>query len=506
MSNRSWPNTSASTAVEAAQKHIAPKMNMDIHIDNHYQSKIYTTSSTVSGHVKVTTSHHDVPFDRVQVLLVGTSKTRIDAINIPQATSHTFLKLTMPVPDSYYPEPRCFEAGKTYTIPFHFVIPQHLTLNACSHRIPNDALKENHLRLPPSLGDWDRDDFTPHMSRITYCVRARVYHRDTEGKSVQAMETSHDIKVIPVVAEDAPLNICPQDKLYAMSKSKSLRKSILSPKLGKVTVSANQPAPAMISSDGHSISPTTAQLDLVFEPTSNDSQPPKVVGVTSKITAVTYYSAGGINQYPNLKDWARTFGGDGRGAYSSSIPIPATPIGNAAWSHHLTTQGRRDSGYDSEIRYESDHSANGRQTPSSGHDSRKRNNNSSSSKGAPYYYAMKVQVPVQLPAAKRQFVPTFHSCISSRVYVLWMAVTLSVLAGTSSTVTVGVPLQIGVGPREGGRVDATGLPTFEAAMEDAAFEVDAYLQPRTLSVPDIEFRSELPGYPEPRQNQLAQRA
>ncbi|TGJ80955.1 hypothetical protein E0Z10_g7809 [Xylaria hypoxylon] len=503
MPNRSWSTAQASTAVESAQKYTSPKINMDIHIDNHYQSRIYTTSSTVSGHVKVTTSHHDVPFNRVQVLLLGTSKTRIDAINIPQATSHTFLKLTMPIPDSYYPVPRCFGAGTTYTIPFHFVIPQHLTLNACGHRNPNDALKENHLRLPPSLGDWDKDDLTPYMSRITYCVRARVHHRDAEGQSVPGMEASHDIKVIPVVAEDAPLNITTQDKLYVMSKSKSLRKSIISPKLGKVTVSANQPAPAMISSDGHSISPTTAQLDLVFEPTSNESQPPKVVGVTSKVTAVTYYSAGGINQYPNLKNWARSFGADGRGAYSNSISIPATPVGNAAWSQLLTAQGRRDSGYDSEIRYESDQSANGRQPPSWGHDSHKRNNNN---KGAPYYYAMKVHVPVQLPACKKQFIPTFHSCISSRVYVLWMTVTLSTLVGTSSTVTVGVPLQIGVGSREDGRVDATGLPTFEAAMEDAALEIDAYLRPRTMSVPNVEFNSQLPGYPEPRHNRVTQRA
>ncbi|KAI1132316.1 arrestin [Nemania abortiva] len=492
MSSRPWPTSQALTAAE-------PAINMDIHIDNHYQSKIYTTSSTVSGHVKVS-APHDVHFDKVQILLLGTSRTRIDAVSIPQATSHTFLKLTMPVPDSYYPEPRRFEAGTTYTIPFHFVIPQHLTLNACNHQIPNDALREQHLRLPPSFGDWEKDDFTPHMSRITYCVRARIYHENTDDKGAKTTEVSHNIKVIPMVAEDAPLSITKQDKMYVMSKTKRLRKSILSSKLGKLTVSANQPAAAMISTDGHCITPTTAQLDLVFEPTSNESQPPKIVGVTSKITAVSYYSAGGINQYPNLRDWARSFGGDGRGAYTSSVPLPATPVENAAWHQHLTAQARRDSGYDSGAHSESDHSPNGRQDSSSGHDSRTRNG-----KGAPYYYAAKVQVPVQLPASKKQFVPTFHSCICSRVYVLWMTVTLSALVGTSSTVTLGVPLQVGAGPRGGARVDSTGLPTFEAAMEDAALEVDAYLQPRTLSVPDIQFCSELPGYPSLRGDRAAQR-
>ncbi|KAI0441177.1 arrestin [Xylaria telfairii] len=493
MSIRLLPNNQVSTVVESVQRQ---KINMDIHIDNHYQSKIYTTSSTVSGHVKVNSSH-DVRFDKVQILLLGTSRTRLDAINVPQATSHTFLKLMMPIPDSYYPELRRFEAGTTYTIPFHFVIPQHLTLNACSHA-PSDALKEHHLRLPPSIGDWGKDDFTPHMSRITYCVRARVYHEDSDGKSAKAMETSHDINVIPIVVEDPPIPITQQDKMYVMSKSKTLRKSIISPKLGKVTISANQPAPAMISSDGHCITPTTAQLNLVFEPTSNASQPPRIVGVTSKVTSVTYYSSGGVNQYPNLKDWGRSFGSDGRGAYSSSVPLPTTPVKSAPWEQRLTSQGRRDSGYDSGLHSDSERSANGRQSPA---DSQKRGR-----KAAPYYYTTKVDVPVELPTGKKQFVPTFHSCITSRVYVLWMTVTLSPLAGMNSTITLGVPLQVGAGPVEDGRVDSTGLPTFEAAMEDASLEIDAYLQPRTMSVPDIEFRSQLPGYAEFQGNRVAQRS
>ncbi|KAI1145127.1 arrestin [Nemania diffusa] len=499
MSTRSWPSRQVLTAVEPAQRHNAPKINMDIHINNHYRSKIYTTSSTVSGHVSVSASH-DVQFDKVQVLLLGTSRTRIDAVSIPQATSHTFLKLTMPVPDSYYPETRRFEAGTTYTIPLHFVIPQHLTLNACSHHVPNDALREQHLRLPPSLGDWEKDDFTPHMSRVTYCVRARIHHDDSDAKGAKTTETSQNIKVIPMVAEDAPLSVSKQDKMYVLSKSKKLRKSILSPKLGKIIVSANQPAAAMISSDGHCVAPTTAHLDLVFEPTSNEAQPPKIVSVTSKVTAVTYYSAGGINQYPNLKDWARSFGSDGRGAYTSSVQLPATPVENATWKQQLTAQERRDSGYDSGVHSDCDCQPNSQQTSSSSY-----NDEKCGDKGAPYYYRAKLQVPIQLPTTK-QFIPTFHSCICSRVYVLWVTVTLSALVGSSSTVTLGLPLQVGVGPRGGSQVDSTGLPTFEAAMEEASLEVDAYLRPRTLSVPDIQFCSELPGYPELRSNRAAQNA
>ncbi|KAI0144325.1 arrestin [Xylariaceae sp. FL1272] len=459
---------------------------MVVHIDNHYQSKIYTTSSVVSGHIEVNV-HQDVDFSLLQILLLGTSRTRIDAVSIPQATSHTFLKLTMPIPREFYPEPRRFEAGSIYTIPFHFVIPDQLTINACSHHVSNETLKEQHVRLPPTLGTWDKDDFAPLMSRVTYQIRARAYNDNAEGQSVKAMEATQEIKVLPVVPEDAPLVVSKHDKLYAMSKTKTLRKSILSAKSGKITLSAKQPRPVMLNYDTRSAGIPLAELDLVFQPTSNESQPPKITSVSSKISAVTYYSAGGVNQYPNLKDWSRSYGSEGRGSYTGSVSLPTASIENVSWKQHISEQARRDSGYCSEMLTDSDQAA----AVSSGQGRRARAN-----KGAPYYYAAKIQLPIDVPVSKRQFVPTFHSCITSRVYVLSMTVTLSTSTGSSTNMTLSVPLQVGVAPQRGSLVDATGLPTFEAAMQDAELEIDPFTQSRAMSVPNITFQSELPGYAE----------
>ncbi|KAI2635328.1 arrestin [Xylaria nigripes] len=492
MANRSRPTHSqASTLVMPTRKCVIPKVEMKLHIDSHYRYKVYTTGSFVSGHVDVSASQ-DTGIHEIQIFLLGVSNTRVDNVNIPQAASHIFLKLTMPIPDSSYPTARLLHAATTYTIPFHFVIPQHLTLNACNHRVINESLKENHLRLPPSVGNWDKDDFAPHMSRVSYCVRARTYDKKEAGSKAPVLgEVLQDIRVIPLTAEDAPLSITEHDKLYVMTKSRMLRRSILSPKLGNVTLSAHQPAPAMISSNGHCITPTTALIDLVFEPASIECHPPRITGVASKITAVTYYSAGNVHQYPNLRDWICAFGSNGRGLYSSSVALPTATVEINNWEKRIAARRRQDSGYDSDPISDTDHSANGRPQHPPG---RKHNNKSS-----PYNYVVKLRVPVKLPVAKKQFIPTFHSCITSRVYVLGMTVTLSAPAGKGSSISLAVPLQIGVGPREGPRVDATGLPTFEAAMEDAALDVDvdvdAYLQPRTIRAPDIEFHSALPGYP-----------
>ncbi|KAH9897134.1 hypothetical protein F4778DRAFT_245385 [Xylariomycetidae sp. FL2044] len=501
-------NRYASVGPYSRRMSIIPKPSLNIHIENHYRSKTYTTSSPVSGYITITPPH-DVRFDAIQILLLGTSRTRVDAVVIPQATSHTFLKLIMPIPESSYPSPRILEAGRAFKVPFHFIIPQHLTLNACNHNVCNDDVHDHHLRLPPSIGGWERDDMAPHMSRVTYSVKARVVrNEDVDGLPVKLMEAGQEIKVLPVVPEDAPLNITKFDKLYTMSKSKALRKSILSSKTGKVTVSASQPSAAMLSPDGVTATPSTLKLDLQFEPTSGNSQPPKVTSISTKVTAVSYFSASGINHYPNLREWNKSFGGEGRGAYSTSVSISSKSIDGVHWRQQpappLVSQTRRDSGYGkdecSSSSSSDEHSDQRGSSPTSAVMPKKRKVEATAPR---YYHSATLQIPVELPLKKKIFVPTFHSCIASRVYILSVAVNFS-----SSTLTLAVPLQVGVSAPPGEAVPGEiGLPSFEAAMgirdQDEALveesEVEAYLRPRVLGVPDVTFdrsgmTTGLPGY------------
>ncbi|KAI1073767.1 hypothetical protein F5B20DRAFT_574583 [Whalleya microplaca] len=486
MSSTSSDASRAATLGSYARKlSIIPRPNISIDVENHYRSKVYTTSSKVSGHVTIN-PQTDVRFDTIQILLLGTSKTRIDNINVPKATCHTFLKLIMPIPESAYQVPRVFEAGRTYKMPFTFVIPHYLTLNACNHDVSNDSVREHHVRLPPTMGSWERDDFTPQMSRVQYVIRARVYRQEEiDGSITKAMEATQEIKVLPADIEDAPLNITKHDNLYTMSKSKSLRRTILSPKSGKVTVSAAQPSAAMLSPDGQSITPVTVPLHIEFEPASRDSQPPRVTGIYSKVTAVTFFSCSGTNHFPNLKDWSRTFPCDGRGSYSSTTSVATQPPGPLTWRTRRPTQTRRDSGYcSSDVETSSDHSVSSRN-----HDVP---TTSSSSEPAPLpHHTTTLHIPVQLPARKKTFIPSFHSCITSRVYVLWLTVSLSAGSSSSSSLTLGVPLQIAVDGSRALESGDDGLPSFEAALRDA--EADEALRPRVMGVPGVQFESALPG-------------
>lgn len=457
------------------------KSTITVNLDHHFKQKVYTSSSPVSGNVTITTQR-DVRFDSVQILLVGNTKTRVDGHNSPREVTHTFLKMTMPVPESSYPVPRILESGQTYTIPFNFVIPTYLTMHACNHHILHDQLQDHHVLLPPSMGQWSKDDMSPEMAKVEYSVKARVFRQpDLGGSMIKVMETTHSILVLPAFAEHPPLNITSCDKLYTLNKTKTLRKSLLSSKLGRITAEATQPAAVILRPDGRAISGTTTQVQLQFDPASPDAIPPKITGVATKLVAHTYFSAGAIASFPNMSDWSRQYGLEKRGAYYTSVSLPSSQFGKTRWAQHLSSAARRDSGYGSEEA----------SCPGDERGSRK----PKAKTGSPIFHVATLQVPVDLASAlaKKTLIPTFHSCITSRVYALQLTISLST-GSTASTVTLSLPLQIAVEADLSLGHPTEELPSFETAVNEA--EVDDMLRPRYINVPDQQYigRSSLPGY------------
>jgi len=451
-----------------------PKSHIKVHLDNHFSSKVYTTGSPLSGKVTITTQR-DVRFDTIHIILMGTSRTRVDGMGAPAESTHTFLKLAMPIPESTYPVPRILETGHTYCIPFNFVFPQFLTIGACNHHLSSDLVHDQHIRLPPTMGFWEKDDMAPDMARIEYSIKARVFRQpELEGKSIKVMEATQQIRVLPSSLEDPPLGITKHDREYCMSKSKTIRKGLLG-KLGKVHATADQPEAVSLRSDGLGISSTNAQVHLEFTPAGPGVAPPKITSASAKITAHTYFAAGGIPSLPNLGDWNKSFGVERRGAYSTSVSLFSQSLDKFKWMQHINPQARRDSGYSS------DHS------PSDDERSRRRKSKSSE---ASTFHTATLQVPIKLPISKRTFLPTFHSCIISRVYVLQLALTFG-SGSSSSTVHLQVPLQVAVDLEN---QQQTGPPSFESVVEETS--ANDYLRPRTLSVPDPQYlaTSVLPGY------------
>ena len=518
------PSEASSSLSAHARKLGFPKSDIQIHLKNHFKTKTYTSSSVVAGDVTISTQR-DVRFDTIEIILLGSARTKTDGYSAPHESTYTFLKLIMPIPESVYPVPRILEGSRTLSVPFHFVLPNFLTLGACTHKVESDHVKAQHLCLPPSMGswargNWEKDDLSPQKADIEYTIKARVWKQpELQARPIKIMESIKSIQVLPIFPEDAPLSITKNDRLYTMSKTKSIRKNLLSAKLGKLTVSAEQPRAIMLRPDGQVSTGTAAQIDLKFEPVCAGTAPPKITAVSSKITAHTYFSAGPISSPPNMNDFTKPGISDRRGVYSTSVNLPAMAAPEKpTW---ITHQARRDSGYFTDTAPEN--------TASEGEDDegqrqqrqqrrrrksitianlvrpskqqQQQEHSQSPPRTSPVYHTSTTHVPVaRLPTSKKFFVPTFHSCIASRAYTLHVSLQVAT-GGGSTTLSLDLPLQIGVEPEvvaaaTGGHGVPAGeaLPSFEDAVEEAA--VDEFFRPRVLSVPEVAFTetSVLPGY------------
>lgn len=538
---RSLSETSSSLSTPRSRKTF-PKSDVQIHIDNHYKTKTYTSSSPLSGEVSITTQR-DVPFDTIEIILFGSSKTRTEGYSAPHESQHTFLKMTMPISEATYPVPRVLESGQTLKIPFNFVLPKFLTLSACNHKVQCEDVRAHHLSLPPSMGswargNWEKDDMAPHMSEVEYSIKARVWREDDlSERPVKVMEAIKPIQVIPAVAETAPLCLS-EDKqnhsdIYRLSKTKTIRKNLISNKVGKISVSGVQPGAVMLRPDGSVYRDTTAMIDVKFEPVSPDVQPPKITGVSARITAHTYYSSSAVHNMPDMTEWIRSCLTERRGIYTNTVSLPGSFKANVnPW---ITYQSRRDSRSNSASSDNSPAESSASSWSSSDDDEscsvsgglqqqqhrqhekkscrrsmsfanlmRPSVNKASSTSCyplprrpslAPVYHTTSLQVPVTLPTAKRAFVPTFHSCILSRVYTLHVAVTVAAGPTTSTTLAVELPLQIGVEAVEPSLGDSEALPSFEDAI--GATAADDFLRMRVLGVLsglEIPETSALPAY------------
>ncbi|KAF9881785.1 arrestin [Colletotrichum karsti] len=471
-----------SSVVSFSRQPAHKKQSIEIVIDDHFTSKVYTSGSPISGNV-IITPNHDSRFDYVQIILLGTSRTRLDAVQIPQLSSHTFLKLEMPIPESAYPVPRIFEAGRTYTIPFNFVVPQHLTISACNHKAQSDLIHDYHMRLPPSMGSWEKDDMTPDMAQIHYAIKARVVRQDElGGRPTKVMEDAYLLNVLPASPEDPPLNITKQDKGYTLSKTKNIRKNIFSSKQGRITATAVQPGAVYLTPDGREASEGSLMVNLNFEPASADILPPKVGSVSAKLQAQTWYGATPMTRLPNLGDSHEVYAFSQQLAYQTSVPLLSATVDKINWRQQIVSTTRRDSGYSSDgfqgSHSDSDHSNN-------------RGRRSTKDRSSPINHLAALQIPFKLPTERKTFIPTFHACIISRTYTLQLTVVVG-----DSKVNLAIPVQIALEPPA---QLGMGLPSFDAAMaQQEEAEADAYFQPRLMQQPAVEFQGNavLPGYDE----------
>ncbi|KAF6836465.1 arrestin domain-containing protein [Colletotrichum musicola] len=397
-----------------------PKMGLDVNVDNHYTSKIYTNGSSVSGKV-VICPERDMPFQCVQINLLGMSHARIDMLPTPKTVEDVFLRLDMPVHDTSYPANRVFQAGQTYHIPFGFKIPHALSKDACHGLAESGHIQDLHRRLPPTMGGWEKDDMSPVMTRIEYAVVARILQKRISDVG-RPIEARLPIKVLPGFPEDAPLSVTDRDTRYTLLKTKSIRRARLSTLKDQAVVSAAQPGAVLLGPSGHQLSEVQSSVTVNFSLRSSSiihSLPEINVG-QARVEAITWFSGFPMKTLPELGVARDTSGTRHELKYSASVKLSSCDVEGASWHQETGSQGQ-----------------------------------------GPVAWKATVKVPIQLPTTHNMFLPTFYSCYMARTYSLHLPITLS---GTKVNLTV--PLQVATQQTD---AKASGplnedLPDFYAAL------------------------------------------
>lgn len=444
-------------------------LTLNVEIERHFTSKVYTTGSTIRGQA-IAQTLRDTPFDGFDIVFTGVAAIRPGFIQQYTSQSvHRFMTLRMPIPQSSLPDDMIFVSGKTYSIPFNFTVPHQLPLGACTHPCSSLAVREQHLRLPPTVGFWQADDQAPRMIQIEYSIKATAYRR---GETGSLMEAHNKVNVLPACPEDPPLDITSGDERYNLLKSKTIYKNFFTTKSGTLTATASQPAAIMLVEDGHRASTTTARICLDFAPVSAEMAPPKVKSISGKITAATFFGAIPTDLLPNLGSRSTT---DSAMSYTTTSYLFSNPIDTVAWQQHNLT-GRRDSAYANlgvgEDGFE----------PVSPKSHGRGRGKSKVFKNCPARELAVLEIPFSITSNCKLYLPTFYSCLIARVYTLRLKLHVG---PTNSTISLAIPLQIGV--RTGYQpLFVSESLTFDSVSEDYDAEnVDTHIQSRGFRISEI---------------------
>ena len=464
------------------------KPDIQIHLKNdahncrHYINS-FSTGDKIQGLVSIT-APHDTSFDEIEISLVGSTKAYVDRISPSAAISarseafQMFLKVDCPINESDMPDNGTLKADHTYTLPFSFVVPAALP-GSCKHKTSTPEVKNLHLHLPPSLGDPEMagqgphlmDDCAPEMVRILYVVRTRVLKwRDNQQKKMIISDRSRKIRLVPGFEEQPPVTVNETDEDYCLRTEKGVRKGLLKGKTGRIVAEVSQPKslhlPGPTQDNTHVT--TMASVQLRFDPMQESAEPPKLGHLASKLRVGTFYASTPRANVPNGRS---SLIDPTQGLYVDVLNLSGRCLSGTKWTKHepqIYTESanvRRDSAMSVSIGGSAEFPA-----PSSVHNS-----------SLPFW-TTHILLPIS-PPRNKILIPSFQSCLASRVYILEVVLNLA----QTSSVTLKVPIQI---TSEGGIAPP---PAFEEVAEEIADEVaelersdsiEQYFTPRRISSPE----------------------
>lgn len=431
-------------------------------------TKIYSTYDEIRGKVTVV-AKSDCPIDDLEIALTGTAKTFVDKLSNSAAVTgrseaiHKFLKLIQPVLDNELPPGKLLLAGKSYTWPFRFVVPSRLMPKACIHPVVSPLIRDLHLMLPPSLADKGSNDGAGEQSKISYKIHAKVL-RVKKGKNVPISSVFERIRIRPANDEMPPLNV-DGDDTYCLRSEKTIRDGLLKSKNGTLTVETSQPKsfmlrPGQMDSEAES---SFVHLLLRFDPETDTAIPPKLNFVSTKLKVTTHFATTCRKDLPKKLILDLT-----SDVLSQIHDLSKFNIASVDWNQHTPNDTNR---HGSVVSFRRDSTTNffsSSNASAISSDQDYQLKPSSTYRDGAIYYTARVAIPVSLPASSnKQFVPTFHSCLIARTYLLHLSLSLS---GSSLAMPLKliVPVQVSAVPSAAGAERLRLAELSEQAMIEAA--------------------------------------
>jgi hypothetical protein len=468
-------------------KNLVQAQKPEIKINFSTNQRVYTTLDRIEGTVTVIPPV-DTPFDQIDIDFVGTSRTYVERLTTAAAASgrseafHQFLRLQQPGLHQLYPEDLVLKAGKIYEFPFVFAVPTQLLPRICQHSVQSDAVRDAHYHLPPTFGDKgltsskNSDDMAPDMASVRYGVFVKITELRTKGDDAwrsAIASKARRLRVIPAVEEQPPLDVHVEDGEYLLRKEKSIRKGLLKSKIGSLVMTAAQPQAFKMRSynNPESRMSTMATVMLRFDPLDENSAPPKLGNLSSKLKVTTFFASTARNTFPtkhiSMFDLSQ-------GLHTEQLSLSSRCVANVEWTKQQPTSH--------ELQRRSSTTSNSSLETGDIPDA------SEGYKGGVYYTA-RLLVPISLPTNKA-FVPTFHSCLISRVYTLKLDLSIST-GGIGPSMEVKVPVQISsqdlVSDEYARRESINTGDDQEVDVEDVSNFFTNVFEPRAIRIPSENF-------------------
>ena len=210
-------------------------------------------------------------------------------------------------------------------------------------------------------------------------------------------EGSKKLRIIPAIEEQPPRDIRDggdERHGYRIRQDETARKGYIGRLMGRLVTQATQPPslklPYFRGPDANEIPTTLATMNVRFDPKEEFSPPPPLATLKAKLRVGTGFAVVFMDEIPPSPAYFHN--SLYRGIFVETVSLPSRSLSNIEWKKH--TSSAAPSPGDAEIP-----------------------NPSKKYKGGSFYTAQ-VQVPVPLSKNNRVFVPSFESCLVSRMYTL----------------------------------------------------------------------------------------